>query len=708
MSFLTPLYLLGALAVSAPLLFHLLRRTTGDRAPFGTLMFLSPSPPQVVRRSRMQHWPLLALRALSLCLLALAFARPFLRQPVQVEVPTDDARWTVFVVDVSASMRREGLWEQAMATLVRSVAEHRLADKAALLVFDRSVRPLVSFEEWTEVPYESRAQLIATRLSEAEPGWSSTHLDTALLAACDLLDSASARRARALSAPRRSIVLISDLQRGSRRAALEASDWPSDIGLLARRVVADRSTNAGIRFAPEAADRIDPAAEVRPKIRVSNSLDAERERFTLRWASAPESTDQAVDASAPQSPSVDAYVPPGESRVVSMPAPTNSVDRVVLEGDDHPFDNSAYSVPPRRERLTVLYLGDDAPDDPKAPRFYIERAFPPTRLRTVEVLSPDADSPLPPEAVDARLIVLGGSASVERCDALRRFLERGGTVLAGLRSASDATTVERLVGTTGFALEEEAVDGYAMLSDIDFSHPLFEPFADPRYSDFTKIRFWKHRRLDPAILSEARVLARFDGAAPALIEIPVGRGSLFLLTSGWHPEDSQLALSSKFVPLVNGLISVGRTDEFGSARRHVVGDRVQLPAPSSESEARLRVRKPDGTEVEAPAPGPWTFADTDAVGVYRIVSEAEEPSFAVDLDASESRTAPIPDEEIERWTATGKAPPDASEPAPSLDTQRQLQAHELEKKQRLWHWLVAGALATLACETWLAGRLCRA
>ncbi|MCA9209296.1 MAG: BatA domain-containing protein, partial [Planctomycetales bacterium] len=79
MSVLVPLYLAGLGALSLPVLFHLIRRTPRGHQPFSTLLFLSPSPPRLTRRSRLDHWLLLLLRAAALALLALAFARPFFR-----------------------------------------------------------------------------------------------------------------------------------------------------------------------------------------------------------------------------------------------------------------------------------------------------------------------------------------------------------------------------------------------------------------------------------------------------------------------------------------------------------------------------------------------------------------------------------------------------------------------------------------------------
>jgi len=80
MSFLAPLFLLGAAAIALPVIFHLIRRTTRERTPFSSLMFLNPSPPRLTRRSRLEHLLLLALRCLVLLLLAAGFARPFFRK----------------------------------------------------------------------------------------------------------------------------------------------------------------------------------------------------------------------------------------------------------------------------------------------------------------------------------------------------------------------------------------------------------------------------------------------------------------------------------------------------------------------------------------------------------------------------------------------------------------------------------------------------
>jgi hypothetical protein len=76
-SLLAPLYFFGAMAIGLPILFHLIRRRPKGEVEFSSLMFLRPTPPRLTRKSRLDNWPLLLIRALALILLAAAFARPF-------------------------------------------------------------------------------------------------------------------------------------------------------------------------------------------------------------------------------------------------------------------------------------------------------------------------------------------------------------------------------------------------------------------------------------------------------------------------------------------------------------------------------------------------------------------------------------------------------------------------------------------------------
>ena len=109
LSFLAPLYLLGALAIAVPLALHLYRRRTDEVLEFSSIAWLQAVPVETQQRRRLRDWLLLALRVAALLLLAAAFARPYLSAG-----ETSAARpVTVLAVDASASMAAPGVWPRA-------------------------------------------------------------------------------------------------------------------------------------------------------------------------------------------------------------------------------------------------------------------------------------------------------------------------------------------------------------------------------------------------------------------------------------------------------------------------------------------------------------------------------------------------------------------------------------------------------------------
>ncbi len=696
MSFLAPLFLFGALAVAAPVIFHLIRRTSRDKIPFSSLMFLQPTPPRVTRSSKLENIFLLLLRCLVLGLLALGFSRPFFQKPVAADNAAGEGKRVVVLVDASASMKRDNLWSEARNKAEQIVRSAVPADSVAVYLFDRAPRPLMTFEQWGETPMGDRPNVAAQRLASASPSWSSTHLGNGLLAAVDALeDSSGGNRQQAFAGLRR-IVVISDLQEGARLDGLQGFEWPRGIEVVLESLKPKRPTNAGLQLLLDHDDAQKPTGEAEVKIRIGNSGDSKREQFQVGWVRAGEKgfTGKPVDA----------YVPPTQSRVLTAPKPEAGLaaEQLQLTGDDEDFDNTVYLVPPKPEQIKVLFLGNDLPTDAQQSLYYLRRAFPETRRQIVQVIARPGNAPLPPEDLfSAPLLIVADALAEEAAKSARAFLDSGKPVLFVMKSIAAAKTLADIAGLGSVSAEEAANDGYALLGQIEFEHPLFAPFADPRFSDFTKIHFWKHRRLDPTQLKSARILAKFDKGDPALLQIPVGKGQLFVLASGWHPSDSQLALSSKFVPLLFSLLDLSGGIKAQLAQ-YVIGDPVSLSGTNTAQGST--VRKPDGTEVKVPAGE--RFSGTDQPGIYTSTAGAITQRFAVNLDASESRTAPLPLEELERLKLPLKTP---SLELVKKEEQKRLRLHaaELEQRQKLWRWLIVAALVVLVMETWLAGWLTR-
>ncbi len=685
MNFLAPLFLFGALAVAIPVVLHLVRRTTRQRTVFSSLMFLRPSPPRLNRRSRFEHLLLLLLRCLALALVAFAFARPFVQEATVSEADAGLASRIVVLVDSSASMQRAGLWAAARQRAEEVLGDAGAGDRVALVSFGRQASVLMDFDQWSELPPDERVAQASARLEAIEPGWESTQMGLALSRASELLEDTGEDH---VSGPKR-VVVISDLQEGARLETLQSMEWPAGMELVLEPVTARTGTNASLQLLTDAADS-ERTGEPVVRVRVSNAAGSTRELFLVGWA--------AADGIAHVGDPVEVYVPPGQSRVVPLPLPaeTTGLAQIHLIGDDEPFDNRVYVIPPEKQQLTVLYLGAESASDSRQPLFFLERALPESPRLGVKVVARAAsDNFSPAEAREAALIFVTDPLSAAQADELRAVAVAGKTIVVAPRSPDAAAGLARLLGLDSLPMDEARVDSYAMLAEIDFSHPLFAPFADPRFSDFTKLHFWRHRRLNTDGVPGARLVARFDSGDPAIVEIPTGNGRVLLLTSGWAPGDSQLAVSSKFVPLLFSMLELAGS-VTSTPSQHQVGDSL----PLASSEGTWSVKLPDGSVATMTA-GSTRFEGTALPGVYELTQADAAARFAVNLDGAETRLEPLSTDDFERLGAPLAR--DAIQVADAEERMIVLHGMETEARQKLWRWFIGATLLVLLVESALAG-----
>jgi len=687
MSFLYPLFLAGIAAIAVPIVLHLVRRHTRDRVPFSSLMFLRTTLPRFTSRSRIENLPLLILRCIMLCLLALAFSRPFFSRPA-ADRQVRPGRRIVLLIDTSASMRRAGVWDRAVGEARAVLADAAATDRVCVMNFDKESRTLMGFEQWQTLEPTRRMSVAIEEISKLSPGWNGTDLGQALVNAAEAIEDDEANEQQR-AASLRQVVLVGDLQQGSRLETLRSYEWPERTELVVRAIEAEGTTNATLQLLTDRDDLAVTDGRHRTPVRITNSPDAAAEQFTLRWADS-DLADSITDV----------YVAPGHSAVVHVPTPTDKQagHTLILSGDDHDFDNTLYLAPQLKQQINIVYLGTGDPNDPREMSYYVRRCFDAGRALNPQVIF----TPESGEIAKARFVIITGPLEREHAVAVREYLESGRTALLAMKSATAAADLETLTGVGNLHAEEAEVNGYAMLDRIEFNHPLLAPFAEPQFGDFTGIHFWKHRHVDAAQLPGARVLATFDSNEPAVFEQPVGAGSLVVLTSSWHPSDSQLALSSKFVPLLYSMLEYGGV-LVGRRSQHFVGDSVPMPDTRISKQSDWRIRKPDDSVLTLEA-GRQSFAGADMPGVYTIESPAGSRVFAVNLPVAESRTAPM---SIEEFEGLGVSLGQSSDVPAELVRQasRRSSFVELEFEQKLWRWALAALLAVALIETWLAGWL---
>jgi hypothetical protein len=706
MSVLAPLYALAALAIALPVAFHFLQRRPQGRIEFSSLMFLSPSPPRWTRRNRLNHWFLLLLRAAALGLLAAAFMRPLIRAwwP-QLDAPP--SRRVAILLDRSASMQRAGLWTRATQE-VRNVLEQLDAnDEAALFTFDTRLSTEVGFSAENQ-PAATVASRIAQVLPGLRPGWQATDLGRGLSELVDLLQrdmpSGTADDPTATSV---AVVLITDLQQGTRCQSLSTLPWPPNMS-VDLRVIGSKEPNLSLRMLGSAIDEpifADASSEVSApssdKYRVRVAADSATAIPTARlgWSVPGQDALELVQS---------VQVPPSGSRVIAMPHRTGAT-QLQLQGDVHPFDNSIYVVEHRSPDQDWVFIGPTS-SEPDGLLYFLQRADLGTADQPLHLKIWSTEQSVEEFDFDVRktpLILLVDVPPESLRGVLRSYLQSGGHLLWVLDPATEtppsesspshpaAPVLAEWLGSPTLKIEAARVSDYALLADIDFANQVFLPFADPKYNDFSRIKVWRYYRLLAEGEPPWQVLARFDDQQPALIEKSLGKGQLWVLTTSWRPAASQLALSTKFLPLLATF--AGRVDKIdAAAHSYQVGESIALPPDAPWT----HLEHPDGQRTPVAA-DQSTVMGGDMPGVYKLIGPDKSQSIAVNLAADESRTAPMDRAELERYGI----PLQLFQSAAQVQHDRQQRRdQEIESRQRIWRWLLAASLAVLAVETYWARR----
>ena len=651
MSFLFPLYLAGAIAIALPIYLHLRRKPPKDAVEFSTLMFLEPSKQQPIkRRSQLENLPLLLLRCLALLLLAAMFSRPFLAGGDK-EGAAGQKR-TVVLIDTSASMRRGELWNDAIASAKEMIGNVQSDGSVAVMTIGQTPRTLVSFGDWRDADPSRRADIAMKAIDEISPEWSGSDLGNGMIAAAEMIADAVGDEDSSLPAE---IVVISDLQSGATLDAVAEATWPGELSVLLTQVEARSTNNAAI----SAAASSDPD---KPTVRVRNDPDSETSSFEIRAGSQ----------------TISAIVPPGESRFFQLAAPASEI---ILGGDGEgqEFDNRLFLAPRKAASIKLQFMGAGKPDDSNRPEYYFRRAFSLSKVLNPSFVDDLEENP--------SILTIARSLNPEETTKVRNLLKAGGRALLVVRETSMAKTLGELAGGKTPRLNE--YDGkYSLLQNIDFDHPTLGEFRDPRWRDFTQIHFWKHREVDPADLPDgSKVIAEFDSGAPAWIEIPIGEGSLLVMMSGWHPRDSQLSLSTKFVPLLFSIFS-DAGPKVGGVRQFFVGD----PLPIQEGINQITLPSGKKSELEA-----GVSFSPDEPGIYRLEGGN---ALAVNLRPSESELTPLGKEPL---VALGVPVGKAAEGTPA-SRNRTLRNQESEAGQNFWRWAVVVLLVLLVVESWLGSR----
>ena len=711
LSFLAPVFLAGLALLAVPLIIHLTHKTRKEVTEFPSLMFLRQIPYRTVRRQRIRHWVLFALRCLAIILVALAFARPlFERGGVAGAASTSSgAREIVILLDRSYSMGYGDRWTRAVSSARRVLDGMRSSDRATIVLFASSAEAIGR-------PSSDRAALNAM-LGGASLGSGATRYASAVGLASTILG--------ATELPRREAVLITDFQR---------SGWTGD---------SDARLPAGTTVTPVDLSDPNPSDIAVANVALQRSREASRERVmaTARLTNIGEQAETrrvsvALNGRALETKQVSIPARGAASVTFAAFALPEGNSRVVVSAgaDALPSNDSAFVSVTPGEAIEVLVIEDLAASTNAS--LYLRRALelgddPNFRVNVAK------GNRLGAADLRGRDVVIlndvNPGAAVAR--ALVEFVHGGGGLLMTLgeratRGAWSSEARELLPASIG-SVTDRMESGSARLAAIEYSHPVFEPFRAPRSGDWTSGRFFRYASTTPG--DSAAVTARLDDGSIALVERKMGAGTVALWTSTFDGTWNDLPVQPVFLPFVHQLakhlagyapvkqswrvgevVNLARKNNVGGAADSSAGESVSsAPATAkTASEATSRIMEPEAV-TRAPSGGTIRFApgvseryvELAEHGFYEIRSVGSpvqaERVIAVNLDPAESDMTRIDPAVLVRAIA-----PRVSASSSATDTVS-LTAEARERQQSIWWYLLVAALLALAAETVLSNRLSR-
>jgi hypothetical protein len=673
MSFLTPLFFLGAAALAAPILVHLVRRTRARRIQFPALVFVRQVPQRTIRRRTLQNLLLLIIRCLAILLIVIAFMRPFFSNKSAAKTSAS-AGATVILIDNSLSMRRDQMFVDAQTKAETALEDARNDEQIALVSFDRRYSVINRF-----VSDKNRIRFGVRSLAV---GWEGTDYEQALRGAESLLSEVK-------TAGPKKIVMISDFQASGWNQANATFKLANDTQLTTLDVGGNKPpsnvavTNVEARGAVFGQKYVDNLA-----VHVSNFSDSAVDHLGLDF----QINDQTVEKR-------DISLSSRDSKVVEFTGfnLNEGANRCTIQisSADFAFDNRFYFT--LRRDVPAKGLIVESSTRGASDSLHLQSALTTNDDLPFNFTLKTSGAVDPSSVAEYKLIILNdaGIVSPALSDSLNKFVMNGGQLIVATGPRTDVSSFgnalqQVLPATLTESVQSKGSETVA-ISDVKFDHPIFEVFQQS--GRLAAARVVGYFRSQPA--PNASVLARFEDGSPALLESRSGKGRVLLFTSSLGPSWNDLPLTPLYLPFIHQMVRYAGSREESSW--YAMGQTFTV---ATDQGAAPPVDTPGGTRLSENRVTP----DGDLLvtgrepGFYRL-RYSNRPDFAaVDIDGVEGDFTKVDFAQFIAGVTGGAGN------AQSSEADRKLNNEELEGRQKIWWSLLLIALLLLLTESVLARR----
>ena len=621
MLLLSPLFLLGGLAVTLPLWLHLLQRQNPIQLPFSSLMFFERRKQAALLERRFRYLVLLAARLALYALLALVFAKPIWERPSRA-VLGSLPRFHMIAVDTSMSMGFEGRRDRAVAEAEGIVNAMESGDVAQVLAGGPGVRIV------TERTGDRQELLAAIRSLQA--GASRNSYGELIEAVRNLIPANSVPV---------EVHLVSDFQASALPGRFSDVALPTIATLVAHDVADPEAPNWTIESVKGITRLYGAGQKPRIEVTVAGFGTVEARKTVVLRIGGKRVAERSVDV--PTSGRASAVfegfdVPKGSTRA-----------EVALDGGDAlALDDRRLVAFDNTEPAPILFLSGQSR---RRDVLYYKAALDAGSGSVFEVqaATPKEADRLQPERFAMVVISDVPRLSSLFNERLRNYVEAGGSVLLAvgpkITLAREAPLYEKRIGEARYVPREG--ERFQVAGEVDASHPALR-----QVERFRRVKFFRYAQLWTG--EDDEVAARFADGSPMLVEHKVGDGRLLVFASSLDNVWSDLPVHPVFVPFV--VESARYLSGLEESRMQAVIDSVQALRTRRAPGSTVQVFDPDGARVLSLS---QSISEEDLqvtqLGFYEIRRSGESELIAVNPDPRESNLRPMDADMLALWQATG-------------------------------------------------------
>lgn len=656
-SFLNPLLLFGVLGAVIPVIIHLINKKKATSHKFAAIDFILQTNKRISVKFKLRQLILLILRASLLAFLAMALARPFIKNFIggtpEKDVPTSN----VIIVDDSYSMqyseKHESFFMSAKTTAKEIINNLTKNDDAAVITCSS-----LGSQVLPELDYDKKN--LVNFIEQLQPSFTTTHIAPALDVAIEVLTSAKASIKR--------IFLLTDLTRNG---------WDIDWFKSGNEKLRSHVSNIHIIDLSEGRELKNIAiTHIEPQINVSEKSAESTIKVTVSNFTSTRVKNLLAQVFLDQKKvaqgffNIDANATDTKEFYFSVEKGKGHTGWVEISEDSLNVDNKRYFAMNTSNKLDALLIdGDPKTNIYESETFYLEKALNPGREHASSIkptiCSIHEVKNFDFANFDVVFLCNVETLPLEKIHELDKFVKEGGSVIFSLGNKVDSNYYNNSFGTL---LPHRLHTARTFSSDSPLSeeqplrlkatepiHPALRILSETNMSTLSSVKFYRVFYVDPAPLGNCKTILSFSDDTPALIERQVDRGRCVLFTSSIDRDWTDMPVKPFFLPLMQQLCRflTGNTAEEIQSETLAMHE-WQSPCP--EDINSLEITNPEGTKTVLQPQvinneKSFLCNETNFPGIYTVTVDGKPhpqfpQKFPVNVETAESNLDKISQKEL--------------------------------------------------------------